>query len=306
MPDHGTKKPLLFIVNNPSNYTRGEKDAKAAVASHVSARYRGWRKINRRSLMLDSTTKAILTSSGPSPSPLIKIKIEVEDPAYAKNVERLNKHHDEMTKRSEHFSSGFSKKTFQFQKEDIENWTIFADLISPQISSLGSHFFDPFSPPDLKLDTEMRSNLHFYFKVIHPFATHLMKPWGWFDNLAQIQSTPVLAYAIAAFTSIFLSGCLKGGPGVVLPPAEEKGRLSLWPIPPWLRLQTNCLAELNALLSKPLPKMVEECYEAILFLFRISVLLADGESARMHYKALKRIAPMAGKKQVPLFTELAL
>lgn len=264
MSDQGMQIPLLFIVNNPTSYTTGGRDAKA-VASHVSARYRGWRKINRRSLMLDSTTKAILTSN------IKSIKVEVDHPAYAENVERLNEHHEEMIQRSEHFSCGFSKKTFQFQREDVENWTIFADLISPQISSLGSHFFDPFTPTNVKFDTEMRSNLHFYFQVIRPFATHLMKPWRWFDNLAQIQNTPVLAYAVAAFTSIFLSGCLKGGPGVVLPPAEERGRMSLWPIPPWLRLQTSCLAELNALLSKPLPEMIEECYEAILFLFRISV-----------------------------------
>jgi hypothetical protein len=280
--------PLLFIVNNPTSYPAGGRDAKA-VASHVSARYRGWRKVNRRSLMLDSTTKAILTSNISSSSVLgnVKsIKVEIDDPAYAENVGRLNEHHEEMTKRSEHFSCGFSKKTFQFQREDVENWTIFADLISPQISSLGSHFFDPFTPTNVKFDTEMRSNLHFYFQVIRPFATHLMKPWSWFDNLSQIQNTPVLAYAVAAFTSIFLSGCLKGGPGVVLPPAEERGRMSLWPIPPWLRLQTSCLAELNALLCKPSPEMIEECYEAILFLFRISVGISVRSKSCAHKRPL--------------------
>lgn len=179
MSNQGIQMPLLFIVKDPKSYPRAGKDAKV-VASHVSARYRGWRKTNRRSLALDTTTQAILASGILSSSTWGNIKtiqFEVEDPAYAANVERLNEHHDDMTRRSEHFSAGFSKKTFQFQKENVENWTIFSDLISPQIASLGSHFFDPFTPTNSKFDAEMRSNLHFYFKVIRPFATHLMKPW---------------------------------------------------------------------------------------------------------------------------------
>lgn len=48
-----------IIVKDPTSYPRAGKDAKV-VASHVSVRYRGWRKINRRNLALDTTTKAIL------------------------------------------------------------------------------------------------------------------------------------------------------------------------------------------------------------------------------------------------------
>lgn len=61
------------------------------------------------------------------------------------------------------------------------------------------------------------------------------------------------------------------GPGVVIPPQPNKGEQSFWPIPPWLRLHTKCLAELNALLSQSSKLVDDSCYQAIVFLYRLSV-----------------------------------
>jgi hypothetical protein len=58
---------------------------------------------------------------------------------------------------------------------------------------------------------------------------------------------------------------------VVLPPSCEKGLNSGFAIPPWLRLHTKCLSELNGILSGPAHLIDESCYQAILFLYRLSV-----------------------------------
>ncbi|KIW15316.1 hypothetical protein PV08_05361 [Exophiala spinifera] len=305
----GDQLPLLFITNNPRrySYTLCTNDAKA-VASHVSARYRAWSKTNRRSLALDSTTRAILAarnSALQNPGSSKPLKAGANGTAYAETVERLKRYHHAMsTRRRRSFA-----ETLQSDRDESnsDTWSMFADIVSPHITQLGSQFFDPFTATNVKFDREIKSTLHFYFTVIQPFAISLMPSWHWIDNLSRLQRTPVLCYAVAAFTSMFLSGFLNGGPGVVLPPADEEGERSLWSIPAWLRLQTSCLTKLNTVLFRqPSPEITEECYEAILFLFRMSVFLADGESTRLHYKILKRIAPTAGKNKFNLLQELAV
>lgn len=42
-------------------------------------------------------------------------------------------------------------------------------------------------------------------------------------------------------------------------------------MPPWLRLHTKCLAELNTILSDPAQVQDESCYQTVLFLYRLSV-----------------------------------
>ncbi|KIW92880.1 uncharacterized protein Z519_06729 [Cladophialophora bantiana CBS 173.52] len=172
---------------------------------------------------------------------------------------------------------------------------------------LGCQFFDIFTPSAaMRYDVEIKANLYFYFWTIRPFATHLLQSWKWLDNLSQIQASPCLTYAVATYASVFLSGMLRGGPGVVLPPPTEKGQKSPWQIPSWLRLHTRCLAELNAVLSDPHQVVDESCYQAILFLYRLSVLLADGESGRMHLQALKRMSLLLDTDETLLETELAV
>lgn len=339
-PPRGDAAPLMFIVRDATNFNQGRKDVRA-VASHVSSRYRGWRKANRNQLALDSTTQAILGSKrrkldgqslasasssrassivqtesfsealspGPSPvftptctstptditylssaGPSIAVEHAPEDEDYRQLTSRLGL----LAPTAENSST-----TTAFA------WRLFEDFVTPQPMLIGHHSLDPFASFGLDMDLEMKSNLHFYFKVIRPFAIHLIDSWAWFDSVSHAQSSKVLAYAVAAFASLFLSGCLSGGPGVVLPPPVEHGQTSLWPIPPWLRLQTICLSELNAILQTS-GQVDEACYQAMLFLFRISVLLADGPSARIHARAMKRIGSIAGMEKVKLNTELSV
>ncbi len=177
--------------------------------------------------------------------------------------------------------------------------------ITPEISKLGLSLLDPFTSTSTGLDHDIISNLHFYFKVIRPFALHLIDDWEWLGSLPYIQASPALTYAVAAYASLFQSGCLEGGPGVVLPPPVKEGGTPLWPVPVWFQLQTRCLAELNPLLADS-NKVDETCYQAILLLFRIAILLADGKPAQIHYRALKGISVLIGRDGPSLEKEMAV
>lgn len=272
--------PLLFVIQDARTLSKSRADAKV-IASHVSARYKPWKKTNRKTLVLHSTTKAILTSKSTNGRDAITKRAPKAE--YEEYVEVLEEYHRQMLEKNEYFSDGFSRKTFMFQKGNNDTWHIFECFLDLKSSTVGSSVLDPFTPTSVKYDLEIKSNIHFYFKVIRPYAKRLVQGWDWFDNLSYIQSSPVLAYAVAAYASVFLSGCLRGGPGVVLPPAPTaEGQRSLWPIPPWLRLQTSCLAELSALLSDS-GRVDESCYQAILFLFRLSVPNPENITT-LHYK----------------------
>jgi hypothetical protein len=342
-PARGDAAPLMFIVRDASNFNQSRKDAKA-VASHVSSRYRGWRKTNRKQLALDATTQAILgpkrrklngdfvsagtasrstslaptdslsdalspgsspvfTPTGPpTPTDITSLPpVEPDIPISAAEEKVDDEDYRQLTSRL-----GLLAPTAENSTGATDYaWRLFEDFVSPQPNLVGYHSLDPFSSFGPEMDLEMKSNLHFYFKVIQPFAVHLIDSWAWLESISQAQSSKVLAYAVASFASLFLSGCLRGGPGVVLPPPAEQGQTCLWPIPPWLRLQTICLSELNSILQTS-GNIDTACYQAMLFLFRISVLLADGPSARIHAKAMKRIGSIVGMEKVKLNTELSV
>lgn len=80
----------------------------------------------------------------------------------------------------------------------------------------------------------------------------------------------------------------------------------MWDIPPWLSLHTQCVSELSAIISTGGSEQTQVAFEAALFLFRLSVLLADGNAARMHHKALLHLAPQVGRDPGTLKTELAV
>jgi hypothetical protein len=339
----GDAAPLMFIVRDASNFKDGRKDAKA-VASHVSSRYRGWRKTNREQLNLDSTTKAILGAKrrkldGPSfissavsrdvsvapteilseptssvPSPIFTPADQSSSSEGSLSTALPDVIQEETTVVDvnddyKQYTSRLSLLSPTAENSGIAAgyaWRLFEDFVTPQPVLVGCHSLDPFSSFGGEMDLEMRSNLHFYFTVVQPFAMHLITgSWSWFDSIAYTQSSKVLAYAVASFASLFLSGCLRGGPGVVLPPPTDHEQSLLWPIPPFLRLQTVCLSELSELL-RTTGEVDEACFQAVLFLFRISVLLADGAAARLHAKALKKIGSALGKHKLNLNTELAV
>ena len=93
---------------------------------------------------------------------------------------------------------------------------------------------------------------------------------------------------------------------MVIPPPAEKGKKTLWPIPPWLSLHTMCVSELSAIIGSGASNHMEDAFEAVLLLFRLSVLLADGNAARMHHKALLQLAPRVGRDPSALKSELAV
>jgi hypothetical protein len=265
--------PLMFIIGDGKNPQKSSRAVKSAKTSHISSRYRYWSKANHRDLALDSTTKAIL--NGPS-SYLNKLPAS----AYRNTSAEVEEDHPDAKRKDrdlEVIVAGTRITSVPSQprvaaihweraRQDYEEWT------ACPLSILGSQFFDIFTPSTaMKYDVEIKTNLYFYFKIIRPFATHLLPEWPWVENLAQIQASPCLTYAVATFASVFLSGMLRGGRGVVLPPSAPKGMNSGFVIPPWLRLHTKCLSELNSILSDPAQVIDESCYQAILFLYRLSV-----------------------------------
>ena len=206
------KAPLLFVLQDNNDPRRSQVDAKA-IASHVSARYKPWRKTNRKSLALDSTTKAILTYKRPPDDNSLQ-KGTTQDPALGA------------------IEGTVSIAAGQEKNSDSTMWDNLRRAEHPRLSVLGSSSFDPFTPTSQNINHEVKSNLHFYFKVIRPFALYLVQDWEWLDSLSMIQSSSALAHAVAAYASVFISGCMKGGPGIVLPPPASEGETPLWSIPP--------------------------------------------------------------------------
>ena len=334
----GQSTPLLFVNKTTSNYNTTRQDVKR-VASHVSSSYRPWKK--GRKIDLDNTTRAILDSnkrrkvhaaaeesarrtdassvhgsenssdSSSAPSAIFSPR---GTPGYSQLsapssivARDLDSGSGDFCGESEHTAAG--ERPFLPSAEQSSEATAFVWSIlkhKPRLSLLGHHSLDPFSRCEgAELDTEVKSNVHFYFKLIRPFAKHLIEDWQWCDSVPQIQSSKALLYAVAAYGSLFFSGCLRGGPGVVLPPPVKPGQRPAWPNPPWLTFQTMCVSELSAQLQRS-GIVDESSFTAMLFLFRISVLLADGPSARMHAKALRKLGSSALTSGLNLNTELAV
>ncbi|KAI1612865.1 hypothetical protein EDD36DRAFT_247635 [Exophiala viscosa] len=298
--------PLLFIVGDSQNPSKSW-----AKRSHVSSRYKVWNKANHRDLALDSTTRAILNdrcSPRNSSSPQTRASKLTEISAVDRTDECADAEPTTLARKTDTSNSTYPDdnvvvvvKPWEPALRDYEDW------VASPLSILGSQFFDIFTPSaSVRYDVEIKSNVYFYFKTIMPFASHLLHSWTWFNNLAQIQASPCLIYAIATYASVFLSGMLRGGRGVVLPPPTEKCKTSSWQMPPWLRLHTKCLAELNIILADPAQVVDESCYQTVLFLYRLSVLLADGESGRMHLRALQRMSALLNLDQAALDAELAV
>jgi hypothetical protein len=207
--------PLMFIVGDGKNPQKSTRAIKSAKTSHISSRYRYWSKANHRDLALDSTTKAILNGASSYLNKLSTGTYRKEPP------ELLSSDQADNDKRSEEQSGALvcntavirpaspnpnvAVKPWEQARRDYEEW------VACPLSILGSQFFDTFTPSTaMKYDIEIKTNLYFYFKIIRPFATHLLQSWQWFDNLAQIQASPCLTYAVATFASVFLSGMLRG------------------------------------------------------------------------------------------------
>ena len=201
----------MFIIGDGKNPQKSTRAIKSAKTSHISSRYRYWSKANHQDLALDSTTKAILTGAS---SYLNKVSSRTH---HRKPEELLYYEEDPLSEESGALVRTTADTTvtatnryvvvrpWERARRDYEEW------VASPLSVLGSQFFDIFTPStSLKYDVEVKSTLYFYFKTIRPFATHLLPQWEWFDDLAQIQASPYLAYAVATFSSVFLSGMLRG------------------------------------------------------------------------------------------------
>jgi hypothetical protein len=204
---HVPPPPLLFIVSDGQNPYRSNRAIKSAKTSHISSRYRYWNKAHHKDLALDSTTKAILNGTSP---PLNKLPDGIQRRPFLQLPSPDPSTEDEV----ETFEQA-ERKTAQERYTGIKPWAVarqqWREWVGSPLSVLGSSFFDIFTPTmSLQYDVEIKSNLYFYLKVIKPFAMHLLQSWNWFDDLAQIQASPCLTYAIAAFSSVFMSGMLRG------------------------------------------------------------------------------------------------
>ena len=177
------------------------------------------------------------------------------------------------------------------------------DALSANMISDGA--LDPFTPlqePSL----EVRRLLFLYCKQLRPLARTVSSEWDWIGNLGEIQSSPMLTYAIASYASAFSTGMRSGARGVALPPMPERGRPALWPMPIWFRFQTQALSLLNTALLDKQNGATMEIFHTIVFLFRLAVLLGDGLTANMHFKALRQVAKMQGRDAEDLSRELVV
>jgi hypothetical protein len=117
----------------------------------------------------------------------------------------------------------------------------------------------------------------------------------------------VLQYAICALSSVFRSGCIGSGKLVTLPPPPSEGNdVNLWHIPPWLAYLSKFVPELKAIVASRDSSQAVIPHEAILLLLRICVLLCDGDTARIHLKALCSLGTRTGRSIVALKAELAM
>jgi hypothetical protein len=207
--------PLMFIVGDGKNPQKSTRAIKSAKTSHISSRYRYWSKANHRDLALDSTTKAILNGASSYLNKLSTGNYRKEPPELSSGDQADDDKESPRQSgplvcnraviRPATPNPNVAVKPWEQARRDYEEW------VACPLSILGSHFFDTFTPSTaMKYDIEIKTNLYFYFRIIRPFATHLLQSWEWFDNLAQIQASPCLTYAVATFASVFLSGMLRG------------------------------------------------------------------------------------------------
>ncbi|KPI37262.1 uncharacterized protein AB675_1578 [Cyphellophora attinorum] len=334
--------PLLFVNKDTTNFYSNTRQDAARVASHVVTKYRPWKK-QKAGLDLSTSTRAILSSN--KRRKVDEHTQELYVPSPQNEAPQLGQYDSAADTPSTGLSSIFSPEesplpppsssssstsivaasttviaddlqdyydnleselnVLSTSKEDaIEAVTTWRLLGNPS-PLLGYCSLDPFSTYGTEMDSEMRYNVHFYFQVIRPFATHLIDGWWWCDSAPQIQCSRALSYAVAAYASLFVSGCVGGGPGVVLPPPTEPGQRARWRNPPWLRLQTICVSELNSQLQSS-DDVDDSSFAAMLFLFRISVLLADGDTARIHARGLRKLGSYLSTMNLNLNAELAV
>ena len=211
-----TPPPLMFIVGDGKNPAKSTRAIKSAKTSHISSRYRYWSKANHRDLALDSTTKAILNGASSYLNKLNtgnyrKKSVELSSPETVDGDDESPK----VESASLVYKAADTEPTSQQPYVAVRSWARARkeceDWVSCPLSILGSQFFDIFTPSTaLKYDVEVKSNLYFYFRVIRPFAMHLLQSWEWCDSLARIQASPCLTYAVASYASVFLNGMLRG------------------------------------------------------------------------------------------------
>lgn len=164
---------------------------------------------------------------------------------------------------------------------------------------------DPFAP-SLDLSPDQKHLLFVYCKHLRPLARAVSEDWDWTDSLSEIQSSPMLTCAISAYASAFWTGLKQGARELALPPEPEKNRKHLWPMPLWFRFQTQSLTLLSQALMNRRRGDDHEIYHTILFLFRIAILMGDGITGRMHFRALQHLSNLQQQQMSNLSYDLAV
>lgn len=202
-------------------------------------------------------------------------------------------------------TSARSGRSFTHHASQDQRSTITSHPGKSALANTGTHLIDPFSPTQDQLN-EVASLLVRYHQQIIPLVKTISSSWYWIDNASQLLAMPALRLAIAAYTSAFFSLVEHGPRAVCLPPIPERGEQSLWPIPPWFRLQTQTLTLLKNALSVDKDLNKPETFHTILFLFRLAILLGDGCMANVHVKALQKAYSESGGNIHDLNCELAV
>lgn len=299
------QQQLLFINTGSSNLNPTPEDV-YAINSHVSKASRKWKRTGSY-LDLDTSTSRILGDTDIEPESIprsSKSTATISPPGEALSLRwRM---HDGKVISSEIFGAKSSAKAPSMSSPSASASAVAlasrlnkeVTLSSEATSSQGT--MAPTMPLSLPSSEENVRVIHYllgiYFQRIRPAVFSISRSWIWVEDSTFILSSPVLTYAICAFTSAFAIGAQHGLDKLCIPPQttispqiQEPIKDPLWPIPIWFLFQAHTISLLRQRLSlpsdpaRPIPKAE---LHAILFLMRLHVLLGNQEVAYMHMSAI--------------------
>lgn len=293
---------LLFINKDPQNLTRTAEET-YAIGSHVSKGSRKWKK-SRSYLDLDTSTNRILGGTDPDMDEATTTKPVSSSAAKGLKL-RWRMFDGRVTSTRTVGAEDFAKPVAASASASAP-----ASASKPTPKSTRSSDSSAPDTPAAKMPPTIQSSdeertrrihslLQVYFQQIRPAVFSLSRSWIWIDDLSLVLSSPVLTYAICAFTSAFTVGSEYGLDKLCLPPEarvssqvqETAADDTLWPMPEWFLFQAQAISLLRhqlALPSDPSRPVQKPELHAILFLMRLHVMLGNQDAANMHMSAINR------------------
>ncbi len=128
--------------------------------------------------------------------------------------------------------------------------------------------------------------LALYFQTVVPIAQGFSSRWKWCDDAKHVRSSPMLAYAAAAYASAFS----------LVFDCRDPSLSNLW-----LDLQTKSLSLLRKALTTE--GLGEDCVPTITLFMRLALLLGDWETASWHADALQSILDQRREERMDMRIE---